>query len=67
METTDCILVILNAHDSEDIAVFIKLVILLLFFSFAFFCFSGLYPQHMEIPRLGVKSELQLCWAMSQP
>ena len=27
---------------------------------FFFFCFLGLHPQHMEIPRLGVKSELQL-------
>ena len=25
-----------------------------------FFCFLGLHPQHMEIPRLGVESELQL-------
>ena len=24
------------------------------------FCFLGLYPQHMEVPRLGVESELQL-------
>ena len=22
------------------------------------FCFLGLYPQHMEVPRLGVESEL---------
>ena len=25
-----------------------------------FFCFLGLHPRHMEVPRLGVKSELQL-------
>ena len=25
-----------------------------------FFFFLGLHPQHMEVPRLGVKSELQL-------
>ena len=25
-----------------------------------FFCFLGLHPQHMEIPRLGVKFKLQL-------
>ena len=31
-----------------------------LFFVFCFFCFLGLYLQHMEIPRLEVKSELQL-------
>ena len=24
------------------------------------FCFLGLHPWHMEVPRLGVKSELQL-------
>ena len=26
----------------------------------SFFCFLGLHPQHMEVPRLGVQSELQL-------
>ena len=26
----------------------------------AFFFFLGPYPQHMEVPKLGVKSELQL-------
>ena len=30
-----------------------------LFFGFVF-CFLGLHPQHMEVPRLGVQSELQL-------
>ena len=30
------------------------------FFFFFFFCFLGLHPRHMEIPRLGVLSELQL-------
>ena len=25
-----------------------------------FICFLGLYPWHMEVPRPGVKSELQL-------
>ena len=30
------------------------------FFFFFFFCFSGPYLQHMEVPRLGVQSELQL-------
>ena len=29
-------------------------------FSFSFFCFLGLHLWHMELPRLGVKSELQL-------
>ena len=27
---------------------------------FIFFCFLGLQVQHIEVPRLGVKSELQL-------
>ena len=25
-----------------------------------FFCFLGLHPRHMQVPRLGVQSELQL-------
>ena len=27
---------------------------------FYFICFLELHPQHMEVPRLGVESELQL-------
>ena len=34
-------------------------MILTLFFFF-FFSFLGPHPRHMEVPRLGVKSELQL-------
>ena len=30
------------------------------FFVFLFFCFLGLHWRHMEVPRLGVQSELQL-------
>ena len=30
------------------------------FFFFFFLVFLGLYPQHMEVPRLGVELELQL-------
>ena len=30
------------------------------FFTFFSFCFLGLYPRHMEVPRLGVKLELPL-------
>ena len=30
------------------------------FFFFFVFCFLWLHPQHMEVPRLGVKLELQL-------
>ena len=30
------------------------------FFFFFFFVFLGPYPQHMEVSRLGIESELQL-------
>ena len=30
------------------------------FYVFFFFCFLGLHPRHMEVPRLGVKLELSL-------
>ena len=30
------------------------------FFAFFFFCFLGPHSWHMEVPRLGVESELQL-------
>ena len=30
------------------------------FFFFFFFCLLGPHPRHMEVPRVGVKSELQL-------
>ena len=34
---------------------------LVLVFSFYFICFfKGLHPQHMQVPRLGAESELQL-------
>ena len=33
---------------------------LFFFFFFVFLPFLGLLPQHMEVPRLGVESELQL-------
>jgi len=31
-----------------------------IFFNFFIFCFSGPHPWHMEVPRPGVQSELQL-------
>ena len=34
------------------------LVLIFFFFFFFFLSFLGLQPQHMEVPRLGVKSEL---------
>ena len=33
--------------------------IFFLFFVFCFFAFLGLYQWHMEVPRLGVESELR--------
>ena len=35
-------------------------IIPLLYFILFHFCFLGLLPRHMEVPRLGVKSELHL-------
>ena len=32
-----------------------------------FFCFLGPHPRHMEVPRLGVESELQLPASITQP
>ena len=34
---------------------------------FIYFCFLGPHWWHMEVPRLGVQLELQLCWPMPQP
>ena len=39
------------------ICAFAKMTIL---FYFIYFWFLGLHPRHMEVPRLGVPSELQL-------
>ena len=35
-------------------------LLLLFFLSFPFFCILGPHLRHLEVPRLGVKSELQL-------
>ena len=35
-------------------------VFTLYFYLFIYFVFLGLHPEHMEVPRLGVKPELQL-------
>ena len=37
------------------------------FFIFSLFVFLGLHPWHMQVPRLGVKSELQLLAPTPQP
>ena len=35
-----------------------KEITLFILFHFSLFAFLGLHPQHMEVPRLGVESEL---------
>ena len=35
-------------------------ILFILFIVLFYFCFLGPHPQHMEVPRLGVKLELQL-------
>ena len=37
------------------------------FFFFCFFSFLGPHPQHTEVPRLGVESELQLLAYTTMP
>ena len=47
-----------------------ELVIFLLLLLLLLFCFLGLHPMHVEVPRLGVESELQLpatATAMREP
>ena len=44
-------------YQSQTIEVFFWWIFCLLFF---FFFFKGLHPGHMEVPRLGVESELKL-------
>ena len=44
---------------SKQVQIYIK-AIFQIFFFFFFFCFLGPCPWHMEVPRLGIKSELQL-------
>ena len=43
----------------KKIEVYKQLFFSFFFLSFCCCCFLGLHPQHMEIPRLGVESELQ--------
>ena len=40
-------------------SLFIYLLFFFVFFFFFFLLFLGPLPQHMEVPRLGVESELQ--------
>ena len=46
-------------HSSRQIKSF-QLSLVPFFFFFFFFFFLGLHPRHMEVPRQGVQSELQL-------
>ena len=50
-----CEMVLLIAY---AIANFKYSIILFFFFFFVFLLFLGPLPQHMEVPRLGVESEL---------
>ena len=43
-----------------NIYLFIYSFILSFVFIIIVFCFLGLHPQHMKVPRLGVQLELQL-------
>ena len=48
-------------HDSHPfLSLFFFLFLFFLSFSFFFFCLLGLHLQPMEVPRLGVESELEL-------
>ena len=44
----------------RKINIIVRPYLLAFFILFFFFCLLGLHPQHMEVPRLGVESELQL-------
>ena len=47
----------LDPMHSEVISIYLFLAFKFFFF---FFRFLGLHPRHVEVPRLGVESELQL-------
>ena len=49
-----------SRHNSTVLPAALSLVPLPSLLLFFFFVFTGLHPWHMEVPRLGVKSELQL-------
>ena len=52
---------LLNFQAQDNINTCICMVrIWVKFLNFLFVCFLGPHPQHMEVPRLAVKSELQL-------
>ena len=46
------------SRNKENPYIVVSVSILILFFFF--FALLGPYPRHMEVPRLGVKLELQL-------
>ena len=45
-----------TSHDLPSTFNYNLISLSLSFFFFFFFCFIGLYPWHMEVPRLGVES-----------
>ena len=56
-----CLSDLILKWDTLLLALYVSSPLALVFFSFlSFFYFLGLYVCHMEVPRLGVKWELQL-------
>ena len=50
-----------NQHETNSVPIYFPIYFpFYLFIYFLFLCFLGPHLQHMEVPRLGVKSELQL-------
>ena len=45
------------SHSRNSLSFFLSFVVL---FCFVLFCFVGPHAWHMEVPRLGVESELRL-------
>ena len=56
----NCFLWLLKVPHHFVVALILGISAKEIIFFFFFFCFLGLHPQHMEVPRLGVELELQL-------
>ena len=50
----------ITSHITEPLERKGKVLSISILFLFLCFCFLGLYPWHLEVPRVGVESELQL-------
>ena len=51
---------VIELHKLNQVTFGILTLIYVFIYLFIYFCFSGLHLRHIEVPRLGVKSELQL-------